>query len=59
VIGDPAGDECGGHEGWDALAPREYEAWATWANDMARTHRQVRCPSCGLWKLWVPKGEKA
>lgn len=48
-------DACGDHEGWDVRAPREYTTWLEWAEGMARTHRQKRCPVCGLWKLWVPK----
>lgn len=48
-------DACSGHAEWDAVAPREYEAWARWADDMARTHIQRRCDGCGLWKIWEPR----
>lgn len=35
--------------------PRGYIAWHEWAEMKSRTHRQVRCPGCALWKIWVPK----
>lgn len=35
--------------------PASYLAWHEWAEEKAKTHRQVRCPSCGLFKVWVPR----
>lgn len=35
--------------------PDGYPAWFEWAADMSKTHRQTRCKSCGLFKIWVPK----
>jgi hypothetical protein len=35
--------------------PNGYLRWHSWADRMARTHRQLRCPDCGLYKIWVPK----
>ncbi len=35
--------------------PRGYLAHGEWAEGMARTHRQVRCPGCGLFAIWLPK----
>lgn len=35
--------------------PQGYLAWHTWAERKAKTHRQKRCPDCGLWAIWVPK----
>jgi hypothetical protein len=35
--------------------PEGYLEWHSWAKRMAKTHRQVRCPGCGLWKVWVLK----
>jgi len=29
--------------------------WLEWAERMTKTHRQERCPDCGLWEIWVPK----
>lgn len=34
-------------------APASYLAWHAWAQRQARTHHQVRCPSCGRWAVWV------
>lgn len=36
-------------------APPGYLAWFEWAREMAKTHRQERCPGCGLWKVWTPR----
>lgn len=35
--------------------PAGYLAWHAWAEIKARTHRQERCPECGLWAIWKPK----
>ena len=35
--------------------PDGYLAWHAWAETMAATHSQHRCPTCGLWTLWAPK----
>ena len=35
--------------------PTGYQAWHTWAKEMAKTHRQKRCPGCGLYQIWIPK----
>lgn len=39
--------------------PEGYLAWNAWAEKMSKSHRQVKCPGCGLWALWVPKKERA
>jgi hypothetical protein len=39
--------------------PASYLAWHDWAARMARTHRQLRCPTCGRWEIWVPKPPRA
>lgn len=26
-----------------------------WVTAKQRTHRQVRCPGCGFWRIWEPK----
>lgn len=36
--------------------PDGYLDWHLWAEEMRRTHVQARCPGCGLWALWVPRG---
>lgn len=38
--------------------PEGYLAWHDWAEKMAETHRQKRCPVCRLWSIWVPKKVK-
>jgi hypothetical protein len=42
---------------WDkhTAAPRSYLEWHEWAEDMAKTHKQERCPTCGYWAMWTPK----
>lgn len=36
--------------------PSGYLAWFEWAEQKAKTHDQLQCPHCKLWKIWVPKG---
>ena len=36
-------------------APAGYVAWHSWAETMAKTHRQTRCPICRLFVIWTPK----
>jgi len=35
--------------------PSGYIDWAAWAELKKKTHDQQRCPTCGLYHLWVPK----
>lgn len=37
------------------VAPEDYLAWHAWAEKMQKTHRQIRCSGCGLFKVWVPQ----
>jgi hypothetical protein len=32
-----------------------YVAWHFWAAKKSKTHRQKKCPGCGLYKIWVRK----
>lgn len=32
-----------------------YLGWFKWADKMGKTHKQIRCPGCRLYKIWVPK----
>jgi hypothetical protein len=35
--------------------PDSYLHWHDWASRMGRTHMQLRCAGCGLYKIWVKK----
>jgi len=35
--------------------PRGLREHLDWQEEKAKTHRQERCPICGLWAVWVPK----
>lgn len=35
--------------------PRGYLEHGEWAEEMLKTHRQVKCKGCNLWEIWVPK----
>ena len=45
---------CGDHctEG-----PTGYSARHEWFRVKAKTHKQRRCAECGLWSIWIPRGE--
>lgn len=36
--------------------PKNYIQWHFWADRMSKTHKQVRCATCGLWTIWAVKG---
>lgn len=38
--------------------PHGYVQRQNWAEEMLKTHRQVKCSGCGLYKVWVPKKSK-
>jgi len=35
--------------------PSGYLQFSNWAEEMSKTHRQERCPICGLWAVWTEK----
>lgn len=35
--------------------PSGYLEWHEWAATKARTHRQIRCPRCGRYAVWIPR----
>jgi hypothetical protein len=37
--------------------PDGYIGWHEWAECMQKTHRQHRCPDCGLFAIWTPRRE--
>jgi len=47
-------DLCAGRH-THTVCPSEYHQWHAWAEKKMRTHRQVRCPTCGLWTIWKKK----
>ncbi len=34
-------------------SPTAYVAWHDWAEKKSKTHEQIKCPNCGLYKVWV------
>jgi hypothetical protein len=40
-------------------APEGYIQWHHWAEAMSKTHRQRKCPGCGLYAIWTPKRKPA
>lgn len=41
------------------VMPDGYLQWHTYAEELSLTHKQRRCPGCGLYALWVPKQPRA
>ncbi len=35
--------------------PDGYIAWHSWAEEMGKTHKQRKCPGCGLYAIWEPR----
>ena len=35
--------------------PTAYNHWNYWANRMRKTHKQIKCPDCGRFAIWVPR----
>lgn len=33
----------------------DHLTFSEWARQMSRTHRAVKCQSCGLYKVWEPR----
>lgn len=38
--------------------PTTYREWHQWAKKKSKTHRQYKCPHCGLWAIWMEKPKK-
>lgn len=43
------------HDPHDPGGSGDYFAWWAYAELKSKTHRQQRCPGCGLWAVWVRK----
>ena len=39
--------------------PEGYIQWHSWAEEMAKTHKQRKCSGCGKYSIWEPKARKA
>jgi hypothetical protein len=35
--------------------PSDYIHWHEWARKKSKTHKQTKCPTCGLYTVWIPK----
>ena len=35
--------------------PEGYVERSLWADEMMKTHKQVKCKGCGLYVIWEPK----
>lgn len=38
--------------------PDGYSARQARFIELMKTHKQVVCPGCGLWKIWVPQAQQ-
>lgn len=35
--------------------PSGYIQFHEWAEKKSKTHKQIKCPTCGFWAIWVKK----
>lgn len=35
--------------------PEGYLPWHAWAKLASKTHHQIKCPTCLLYQIWIPK----
>ena len=53
---EPTPSACRNLHTHDDQEPKtSFADWSHWAQQMAVTHTQHRCPSCSLYKIWLPK----
>ena len=50
---------CADHADTDAEMPCSYIERSEWFEKMGKTHKQTKCPNCGLFAIWVPKKGRA
>lgn len=36
-----------------AKSPSDYGQWHSWAAKKSKRHKQIRCPECGYFAIWV------
>lgn len=46
----PTADQC-----IHTPTPEGYASWFEWCEIASKKHRQVRCPRCGKFEIWLPK----
>lgn len=49
--------DCPDREHHTEEPPLSYAGWYGWAEEMAQTHRQVRCAGCKRYRIWEPIGD--
>lgn len=49
-LGEPI--DCSNREQHTEEPPLGYVGWHMWAARMGKTHRQVKCEGCGLFRIW-------
>lgn len=37
------------------IQPEGYLNWHSWAEEMSKTHKQIKCPGCGKYAIWIKK----
>lgn len=50
-------DNCPNREN-HTEGPEDYLAWYDWVEEMAKTHKQKKCPKCNLFMIWEGRVKK-
>jgi len=37
--------------------PKTYHQWYAWIHEKIKTHKQIKCPNCGKYSIWVEREE--
>ena len=48
----PLGEECP-NVAQHTKCPEGHLAWHAWAEQKSKRHKQVPCPTCGRWLIWI------
>ena len=51
------GPECPNYENHEPM-PTGYVEFDEWAKVKNRTHKNIKCPGCGFYRLWIPRNVK-
>jgi hypothetical protein len=38
-----------------AESPKGYIEFFNWCDEMNKTHKQIQCPVCGLYEVWIKR----